>query len=61
MKSNEQPAAAPEPEAVSDDSTMSANVFTDAPQADPFAGHGGSYVIDPKTGARRLVARTTTE
>lgn len=25
---------------------------------DDFAGQGGSYVLDPKTGKRRLVERT---
>lgn len=25
---------------------------------DKYQGHGGSYVIDPKTGARKLVDRT---
>lgn len=27
-------------------------------QPDPYAGHGGSYILDPKTGERRLVERT---
>lgn len=27
-------------------------------QPDPCAGHGGSYILDPKTGQRRLVERT---
>lgn len=25
---------------------------------DQHAGHGGSYILDPKTGQRRLVERT---
>lgn len=25
---------------------------------DEFAGHGGAYVMDPKTGKRRLLERT---
>lgn len=29
-----------------------------APAADPHAGQGGSYLRDPKTGLRSLVART---
>lgn len=28
------------------------------PKPDPNAGHGGSYVLDPKTGERTLVERT---
>lgn len=27
-------------------------------QPDPHAGHGGSYILDPETGERRLVERT---
>lgn len=26
--------------------------------ADKYYGHGGSYVVDPKTGGRQLVERT---
>lgn len=25
---------------------------------DEYYGHGGSYVVDPKTGVRKLVSRT---
>lgn len=28
------------------------------PQPDEFAGQGGSYILDPATGKRRLVERT---
>lgn len=28
------------------------------PVEDPYAGQGGSYIVDPKTGARTLVERT---
>lgn len=34
------------------------NVTPALAPADSYAGHGGSYVVDPATGARRLVERT---
>lgn len=42
--------------------TLTATAAADActPPADPHAGQGGRYELDPATGQRRLVHRTQT-
>lgn len=40
------------------DIALGPHTVTSAPHQDEYAGHGGSYTLDPKTGKRTLIQRT---